>query len=611
MLNQALKILQNYPDLLDELISQDIISKDGENYSLNSKYYIGKIKINRNEAQLITSNIHQKIPIEFDKLKDAYDGDIVIAKRVFHPRNRYKATILYVLSTNEQEILVSLEDNKYITLKDSIVLKAKVDKKYKQNDILLINSKTLQVSKYLGNIKNASIDEQISLYLYNQEFRAQTFDYQQSNDNIKVDDKRVDLTNLPFCTIDPMGAKDHDDAIYFDKENFILYVAIADVSAYVKQNSDLDIYARKRATSVYFPHKVLPMLPVALSNNLCSLKPDVNRLAYVYELHLDKKNNHNIIKSKLYEAVIKSRQKFSYGRIDRVLNNHWDNFDDEQKTIFESIVELYKVTSKIRKKRLQKGYDFRTQENRLRLDKNQEILKVEIETSSASHQLIEECMLLANIQASRDVGNVGIFRIHDEPSLQKLDKLVQDVSQLGLKVKRLDDVHSTITSIQEKANNALLRDEVDKLIIQTQQLAVYSSKNLGHFGLGFDSYSHFTSPIRRYADLVLHRILKTKKIPKDIDDLCEYISQISRKVDMLVWDLEDRKYARWAAKHIDQELIAKIVDTDKGIVKVDQKIVGLKATLDNYKGEKLFSTVKIKIKSSDIIRKSIIATIVG
>jgi ribonuclease R len=218
-------------------------------------------------------------------------------------------------------------------------------------------------------------------------------------------------------------------------------------------------------------------------------------------------------------------------------------------------------------------------------------------------------MLLANIQASKDIGNIGIFRIHDEPSLQKLDKLIQDVTQLGLKVKRLDNIHNTITDIQKKASNALISQEVDQLIIQTQQLATYSSKNLGHFGLGFDSYSHFTSPIRRYADLVLHRMLKTKKIPNDIDDLCDYISQTSRKVDMMVWDFEDRKYARWAAKHIDQELIGKIVDTQKGLVKVDQKIIGLKATLDNYNGEKLFSTVRIKIKSADIIRKSIIATI--
>jgi ribonuclease R len=609
MLNQALKILKEYPKQLEELISQDIISKDGEEYTLNSKYYIGQIQINKNDAKLITSNQHQKIPVEFGKLHGAYDGDIVIAKRSFHPRNKYKATIIQVLNTNEQEILVCIDENKYVTLKDSITLKTKIDPKYKQDDILLINSKTLQITQYLGNIKNSSIDEKISLHLFNQDYRTQTFDSKNIDQNIKIDEKRVDLTQLDFCTIDPIGAKDHDDAIYFDDKNFILYVAIADVSAYVTPNSELDRFARKRATSVYMPHKVLPMLPVSLSNDLCSLKPDVKRLAYVYELHLNKKDNHNIIKSKLYEAVIQSKKRFTYGRIDRILNNQFDTYTQDEKAIFDSIINLYKVTSKIRKKRLQKGYDFRSQENRLKLDKNQEIIKVEVETSSASHELIEECMLLANIQASLDIGNIGIFRIHDEPTLQKLDKLIQDVTQLGLKVKRLDNIHSTITSIQEKANNALLREEVDKLIIQTQQLATYSSKNLGHFGLGFQSYSHFTSPIRRYADLVLHRMLKTKKIPQDIDDLCDYISQTSRKVDMMVWDFEDRKYARWASKHIDQELIAKIVDTQKGLVKVDQKIIGLKATVDNYDGEKLFSTVRIKIKSANIIHKSIIATI--
>ncbi|MEA1913682.1 MAG: RNB domain-containing ribonuclease, partial [Campylobacterota bacterium] len=356
--------------------------------------------------------------------------------------------------------------------------------------------------------------------------------------------------------------------------------------------------------------KVLPMLPVSLSNNLCSLKPDVERLAYVYELHIDTKN-YGIKKSKLYEATIQSQKKFTYGRIDRVLDDHLDTFTQDEKKIFDSIIALYKITQKIRKKRLLKGYDFRTQENRLRLDKNQELQSIDIETSSPSHQLVEECMLLANIQASHDLGEMGIFRIHEEPSLQKLDKLIEDVASLGLKVKRLNDVHSTIISLQDKADNALLRDEVDKLIIQTQQLAVYSSKNLGHFGLGFEGYSHFTSPIRRYADLVLHRMLKTKKLPKDLDDVCQNISTVARTVDTMVWDLEDRKYARWAAKHLDQPLIAKVVDIDRGIVKVDQNMVGLKATLDNYNGEKLFSTVRIKIKSSDIIHKSIIATIVG
>ena len=219
-------------------------------------------------------------------------------------------------------------------------------------------------------------------------------------------------------------------------------------------------------------------------------------------------------------------------------------------------------------------------------------------------------MLFANIEASKKVNNVGVYRIHEEPPFKAISKLVDDVNILGVNVKLQSDVHETITHIQNKARQSMLGAEIDELIIQAQTQAKYSSKNLGHFGLGFSSYSHFTSPIRRYSDLVLHRILKTKQTPKNIDEICEHISLNERKVDQLVWDFEDRKYARWAALHIGEDIKVKVVDTEKAKAVCYEKMIGMKVVLENYKGQRLFSKMKVRIKSADIATKLIIASII-
>jgi len=419
--------------------------------------------------------------------------------------------------------------------------------------------------------------------------------------------ERVDLTHLAFCTIDPNSAKDHDDAIYYDVNEKVLYVAIADVSHFVKQGSALDKLAFTKSTSVYLPGKVLPMLPNELSEDMCSLKEGVDRYSYVFKMYLDIKN-FAVKKAELFEAVINSHKKFSYGRIDRVLDGKFDQYSQTEKEIFDYLIPLYDVTKSYRAKRLEKGYDFRTSELRLKL-KNFEVVSIEEESSTASHQLVEECMLLANIQASKKVNSVGIFRIHEEPPFKAISRLVDDVNILGVKVKLKSDVHDTITHIQAKAKHSMMSEEIDELIIHAQTQAKYSSRNLGHFGLGFKSYSHFTSPIRRYSDLVLHRILKSKETPANIDEICDHISIQERKVDQLVWDFEDRKYARWAQRNIGLDIKVKITDIERSRAICYDKMKGMKVILDNYRGQNLFTRLKVTIKEVDIISKVIICSI--
>ncbi|MCK5111717.1 MAG: VacB/RNase II family 3'-5' exoribonuclease [Arcobacteraceae bacterium] len=578
------------------LLGQGIIKEIDNKYILNTKYKIGKILVKKNVAQFIDKDM-RKIFIELDKLNGAYNDDLVLIQMIFNPRHKTKAKVIKIIERSDAEILCFIKDSQTYSVKDNIKLTFNISlSSYKNGDILLIAKE--KIVSVVGNISDTKIDEKISLYLYKQNFRSQEY-ITNINDEFKMRD-RVDLTNLPFCTIDPASAKDHDDAIYFDSDLNILYVAIADVSAFIKEGSPQDLEARKRAFSIYLPNKVLPMIPFSLSADLCSLKPDIKRFAFVFKIKLDTKKL-EVVKSEVFEATIKSQNKYSYEEIDDVIKDKTKGYED--------ILKLYSLTAQFRKKRLQNGFDFRTEELSLQLDENEELQSVVIETSSPSHKLVEECMLLANCEAAKKLKGLGIFRVHEEPKAKSIEKLIDDVNMLGLNAKLKDNVHKTIESIQSKAANVGLENEVDELIIQSQQQARYGSKSLGHFGLGFKDYSHFTSPIRRYADLVLHRILKTRKIPADIEVICEDISVKERDIASLVWDLEDRKYARWADKNLEKSFAAIIVDAQNGIAKLQEEMIGARVVCKNYAGQRLFSNVKVTLKSSDIITKNIIVNI--
>ncbi len=599
------KIIQNKTDFkkdeiqyLQTFVKLDILKQKNNKFELSKKYKIGILQVLSTGAKVLPLNKTDK-SIKIDDTKSCNNGDLVIVQVIFNPRGVLKGKIIELVQTNQTSSLCYIKDSKLYDIKTLTLINNKVDiKKYKQGDVVLIQD--FKVVDLYGNLDDNFIDEKISLYLYNQEYRIKQ-KYTCNIKDIKQDDKRVDLTNLEFATIDPISAKDHDDAIYYDSTKSELYVAIADVSAFIKEGSNLDKEAKKRAFSIYLPNKVLPMIPHELSDDLCSLKPDVNRLAFVCKMKIDKKTA-SVKSSEIFEATICSKHKYSYEDIDEKIKNN--SLDTDLKT-------LYELTQKLKKNRLKTGYDFRTSEYRLVLDKDLNLVKVNEEQGSPSHSLVEECMLLANIQAASKLNEVGIFRVHEEPNRKKIEELVKSLALLGIDVKLKKDIHSTIESIQKKALNTGLEEEVDKLIIQSQQQASYQTKQLGHFGLGFSSYSHFTSPIRRYSDLVLHRILKTKKIPKDIDDVCEYISTKEREIAKLVWDLEDRIYARYASKHIGDIHKAIITDIDEHpSAEFIDNIAGLKANLSNYSSETLFSNVDVQIEKSDIISKEIIAKIV-
>ena len=580
-----------------DLIQAKLIKIENKKGVLSSLCKVGYIELVRNHALLKVENGIEKFEISFDSLNGAKDGDLVIAKKIINPRLFSKAKVIKILRNSDKPTLIFYKDfSCYLFSHPQVKVEFQSDK-LMDFDVAIVDLSKNEILKFLGNINDNKIDEEVSLFLYGEEYRLADFG---EFEMPQMDCERVDLTHLPFCTIDPVTAKDHDDAIYYDVESNKLFVAIADVSHFVKPGTKLDEIASKRAVSLYFPHKVLPMLPPILSENMCSLRPNELKLAFVFEIFFDE--NFEVKSSKLYEAKIISQAKFSYEEIDKLIRAE---IDENTHSIFQSLVKFYRVSAILRKRRLKNGFDFESEELRLVLDDDYDLKSINVETSSPSHSLVEEAMLLANTEAAKLLKSKGIFRNHPEPSSKSIDKVANELESIGIKTKNRHEIHKFIESAQKMAKGQMYEKEINELLIKSQQLAVYGFLNIGHFGLGFKSYSHFTSPIRRYADLVLHRILKSKIIPKNINEICEHINLIERRVDDVVWDFEERKFARWAKDNINLGLNVMITDAQKGAAKTISPLYGIRVWIEDYDFEQLFSRIDVKISSVDLISKKI------
>ena len=622
-------IPRDYLPLVDDLLRHKIIKVDGKIYKISSKYRVGKIDIARNGTGFLeVFGIKAKdLLIEPSDLNGATRGDLVVAKRVFKSGGRPKAKVVYILE-KAFRYSVAYFDKKsglFLNVKNEMPLAVKASKKSLQNlpdgTVVKVDNEAQFIVEVLGVLDDPSVDEKISLALYNkkEEFSKEAeLEASAYADEIYSDlyPDRIDLTHLPFCTIDPVTAKDHDDAIYYDKESNTLYVAIADVSEYVSPMGPIDKEAKSRGFSIYFPHKSIPMLPRKLSEGICSLKENQTRLAFVSKIALD--NDLEPIHEELIEAIIKSRRKYSYDRVDEFLAGKFENIDNVDEEILEYLLPLYEVTKKLRKKRLQKGFEFSNPEIRLVLDAKGELVATQIEKETPSHALIEDCMLLAN-KATAKMFDYGIFRTHEEPADEKIEELVAELANIGIFTKEYNSLHELFLHIQEQAKNLGIAEHVDKLLIRTQKQAGYTATNIGHFGLGFEKYTHFTSPIRRYSDLTLHRLLKAiikdnKKqldfILRNIEPLTVQISELEREAAKVEWDFMDRKFARWAKKNIGKRLRAIVTDPESTpIAHIEDEIVGARVFLPKAEVE-LFEKVVVEIIDVNVATTKIYARVV-
>ena len=350
---------------------------------------------------------------------------------------------------------------------------------------------------------------------------AVTAEADKLGEEVAEDDKqsRIDVRHLPLVTIDGEDARDFDDAVYCEPQKgggWKLLVAIADVSHYVKVGSALDNEAWLRGTSVYFPSRVVPMLPEAISNGLCSLKPEVDRLCMVCEMHI---NNNGVVEDyQFYEGVMHSHARLTYTEVGIMLADG----DSERKEkllgqygrVFPHLQALHSLYSALRARRDERGaLEIETVETQMLFDSFGKIRRIVPRERNDAHKLIEECMLAANVCAAEFLQAeklAGLYRVHEGPKEEKLSKLRTYLAELLLQLGGGDkpspeDYQALIAGIKERADASVIQT----MLLRSMNQAVYQVENKGHFGLNYTSYAHFTSPIRRYPDLLVHRALRS------------------------------------------------------------------------------------------------------
>lgn len=392
---------------------------------------------------------------------------------------------------------------------------------------------------------------------------------------------REDLRDLPLITIDGATARDFDDAVYAESaaNGFRLIVAIADVSHYVKPGSAIDEDAYLRGTSVYFPNHVVPMLPEELSNELCSLKPEVDRLCFACEIHLDWQG---VIRNyRFFEGVMRSQARVTYGEAQEVID---DEINDRMRSLPKVVANIKRcgdLAKILMAKRFREGsLDLELPETQVVVDDSGETTDIVRSTRLFAHRLIEELMLITNVCTARffeDQRLHGIYRIHDEPDLEKiktLERMMWNLLGPAGKVKGLHghDLQKRMTKALQVASQKPGGQVLNMLALRAMSQAQYSEENIGHFGLGFSHYSHFTSPIRRYPDLIAHRLIKAVLVDRyrnqgmereEIAAAAQHLSACEQRAVKAERQVLSIKKARFIRRYIGETLEGAITSVTK------------------------------------------------
>jgi ribonuclease R len=459
--------------------------------------------------------------------------------------------VWYVVAENKrisQDILLSPPEKKSLKPKSGQVVVAEIlEQPSKQSQPIG------RIVEILGNYADPGMEIEIALRKHDLPFEFSKPALQETKklpDAVRKSDwkGREDITELPLVTIDGETARDFDDAVYCERKGkgFRLIVAIADVSHYVAAGGALDKDAMDRGNSVYFPRRVIPMLPEKLSNGLCSLNPQVERLCMVCDMEIA--GTGQIRRYRFYPAVMWSHARLTYTEVAAAL------YDQDEPTRhklgpllpwLENLDALFRVLVAAREKR--GAIDFETVETRMVFDDQGKIERIEPYERNDAHRLIEECMLAANVCASdflREREHPALYRIHEGPTPEKLAKLRDFLGTFGLPLgggeePQAKDYAKLLTQIQDRPDKQLLQT----VMLRSLRQAIYSPDNVGHFGLAYESYTHFTSPIRRYPDLMIHRSIKAalaggRYMPGDWSDIGLHCSATERRADEATRDVE-------------------------------------------------------------------------
>lgn len=491
----------------------------------------------------------EDIYLSSTQMRRVFDGDVVLVRVAgWDRRGRPEGSLVDIVERNTKQLV-----GRYFN--ESGVNFVRADNPRISQDILIPNDKTGSanvgqivvvdlleppsrnslpvgsIHEVLGDHLDPGLEVDVSIRNYG-------IPHQWSNDVLaetkKIPEKildfgdRLDLRGIPLITIDGEDARDFDDAVHCEPRKlggWTLTVAIADVSHYVAVGSELDSEAYKRGNSVYFPNHVVPMLPEKLSNGLCSLNPLEDRLCMICEMQIDA--NGEILRYQFAEAMMHSHARMTYTQVAQIIAHRGSDTDSEIRNQFTSVTphidaldDLYKVLTQRRAKR--GAIDFDSQETRILFDGQRKISQIIPIDRTNAHRLIEECMLCANVCSAMFLEKVKIpalYRVHEGPSDERLASVRDFLAELGIGLGGGDDpdpedYQRVLRSIKGRDDAAVIQS----VMLRSMSQAIYQPENLGHFGLAFEAYTHFTSPIRRYADLLVHRAIRSlirspKKVP--------------------------------------------------------------------------------------------------
>ncbi len=575
-LSKILKIKKHkYKELVHTLYN---LLKEGRIELKNKKYYIKKyVKKEKKIKTGVFEGIFDASALSRDKsfafvicedfdvfvssedIKNSFDGDTVLVE-VYQQRGKKRyGKILKIIKRKRDKIVgtifrykskdILIPDNKKIHKDFKIV---KTEQTYKTGDKAILKVDYWgnfeegllpygKIEKILG--KSGDPDVEILATIASMDLPLEfpkpvlkELKYINAKIEPKDIENRTDLRHLTTFTIDPESAKDYDDAVsLFDTGNgYILYVHIADVAHYVKPNGKLFKEAYNRGNSYYFPKMVIPMLPEKISNKICSLRPNEEKLAITVETHFDK--DAAIIKQKVYESIIESDTRLTYKQVDELFETHKSNeIDPDIQTV---LFEMRELSKKLTKKMIKRGYlSFYLPESEYFFDNKGQITDIKYSSETESHKLIENFMLIANEFIAKKLSyHHTIYRIHELPDLNKVEEIRLLLLNYGIKTKSNKDMNKMFQDILKALPNHTYHIVFDRKILRSLKKAKYHTKNTGHFALSIPVYTHFTSPIRRFCDLVIHTQIKDflKKAPYRFEksELIDFAKQATERENL-------------------------------------------------------------------------------